>query len=512
MSSESPVTGTQLTVSNSNLGTTLQKLLMADEIQPGADPSYQLCKLIYLYHPLGAKMAEAPVTAAQQQERIITVGDSATPSDVVKAFTDEWETLKCDEYIADTHVLSRVFGITSLVLGCEDKPSDEPLDMWELWKLPVFFNVLDPLNTAGSLVLSQVPTAADFNKPRTVRTNNETYHRSRYRVVMNERPVYIAYTPSSFGYVGRSVYQRALFPLKTFINSMIADDMIQKKLGLLIAKQKAPGSFMDNVMSALAGFKRALLKQGQTGQVLSIGTEEEIETLNMQNVEKAGQYSRGNALKNAATAGGMPAVMLENETLAEGFGEGTEDAKTIAAFTGGFRKKMRSEYRWMENIVQYRAWNPDFFARMQREHPDLYAGRDYKEVFFEWRATYKAEWPSLLMEPDSELVKVEKVKFEAIVDALETILPHADPKSKVDLIVWAADEFGENKKLFAHRLVLDAPQLKSFLDEAYDREVEAHEKSLEQPNMIGMGEEVGGKKTVPFKKSAAKGLKTGTSH
>jgi hypothetical protein len=51
-------------VNESATGAALMKVLMAEDIEPGADPSYELCKLIYLYHPLGAKMATRPLSMA----------------------------------------------------------------------------------------------------------------------------------------------------------------------------------------------------------------------------------------------------------------------------------------------------------------------------------------------------------------------------------------------------------------------------------------------------------------
>jgi len=219
-----PVTSSEVTVSSS-IGASLVSLLMADDIQPGTDPSYQLCKTIYLYHPLGQKMAESPINLAQSQSRKVTVQNA--PEEVTKAFVKEWADLSADQHIHNVMRLSRVYGLASLVLGCEEVPAEQPLDMTKIWQQSLWFTALDPLNTAGSLVLSQVPTAPDFNKPVVVRVNGKVFHRSRYQVVFNESPVYLAYTSSAFGFVGRSVYQRALFPLKSFIRTMIADDMIR---------------------------------------------------------------------------------------------------------------------------------------------------------------------------------------------------------------------------------------------------------------------------------------------
>src|SRR6185437_4378067 len=93
----------------SKLGTNLSEMLLRDDIDPADDPSYQLFKTIYVYHPLGQKMAEAPITQAQSRPRTVTVQNA--PEEVVKAFTDEWGALQADSYIHNVHSLARVYGI-----------------------------------------------------------------------------------------------------------------------------------------------------------------------------------------------------------------------------------------------------------------------------------------------------------------------------------------------------------------------------------------------------------------
>ncbi len=451
-----------ISVSATTLGGNLLQIL-DEKVEPGSDISYELAKAIYLYHPLGRKMAESPVAMAQSLPRKITVQDA--PDEVVQAFEEEFERLGATAIIRNLKTLSRVYGIATVVAGCKQVTPGAALDMSKVWEQDVYFNVLDPLNTAGSLVLSQIPTASDFERPVTVQTNGETFHRSRYQVAMNEAPIYLAYTVTAFGFVGRSVYQRALFPLKSFIRSMIADDMIAMKLGLLIAKQEQPGSIIDNVMQKIAGVKRAILKRGQTGNVLSISTKEEIETLNMMNVDGAGTYSRNNILKNAATAGDMPASFLNNETMVSGFGEGTEDAKNIARFLDSMRAECQPHYAWFDNFAQYRAWNPHFIERMQRKYPDLYGEMDARDIFSAWRANFAAEWPSFLIEPESETVKVEAVRLESTVAMLQTLIEQVDPASRVMLVEWAADNVSENKHMFPHALELDWEKLEEYMEE-----------------------------------------------
>jgi hypothetical protein len=70
--------------------------------------------------------------------------------------------------------------------------SNEQLDYWDLPDLNISFNILDPLNTSGSLVLNQNPNAMDFMKYQQIAVNGTAYHPSRTVTVTNERPIYLA--------------------------------------------------------------------------------------------------------------------------------------------------------------------------------------------------------------------------------------------------------------------------------------------------------------------------------
>src|SRR6185312_15703313 len=136
----------------------------------------------------------------------------------------------------------------------------------------------------------------------------------------------------------------------------------------------------------------------------SIETDEDVETLNMQNVDGAGTYSRTNILKNVATAADMPAKLLENETMVAGFGEGVEDAKNIARYIERVRIWMNPVYRWFDNIIQYCAWNEGFYKRIQAKYPERYGDVSLEDAFSQWRLSFSAIWPSFLIEPESEQI------------------------------------------------------------------------------------------------------------
>lgn len=451
-----------LEINGSQLGNALYELLTCEDIVPGDQPSYETCKVIWLYHPLGKKLVEGPIAMAQSQPREVAIPKS--PEDRVRdKFLEQWEADRCDAVIYSTVAVSRAYGIASLAVVCEEVPPEQPIDAKRYPDLKIAYSVFDPLNTAGSLVLNQDPNSIDFMKMTAIAVSGKPYHRSRSVTIMNEQPVYIAYTTSAFGFVGRSVFQRALFPLKSFIQTMITDDLVVKKAGVFIAKLKVAGAIINAIMDQVAGIKRLFIQQATNGNVISVGTEEEIETLNMQNIDKAFGMARQDILENIATAADMPAIILKQETFAEGFGEGTEDAKLVAGYISSFRRHIKPVYDFLDPITQRRAWTNEFFLGIQKAYPEEYESMTFEEAFYQWQNSFKAEWPNLLTEPDSEKVKTDDVKLKAIIATVEVFGPMLDPENKATLIDWAQANINENKIMFQTPMSLDIEALRDYV-------------------------------------------------
>jgi|ERR1700722_12634420 len=492
-------TAGNININGATLITELSDLLSSNSsIEPGSAPSYQLCKTIYEFHPLGARIAEAPIVMAQSQKREIAIPDS--PEEVIRdKFNETWEDMRIDEVILNLMTSTRMYGVSSLALVVEDEKPSEPLDPVKVAERPMAFSMFDPLNTAGSLVLNQNPNAFDFQKVRNISVQGQVYHPSRTCVMMNERPIFIGYTTSAFGYVGRSAYQRALFPLKSFINTMLTDDMVSIKAGLLIAKVKQPGAIVDAIMQAMSAFKLSFLKVGIVGNVLQVGHEDEIESLNLQNLDGAFGNSRTNILTNIATAVPMPARWLKQDTLTGGFGEGSEDAKSEAHYVDNFRETLHPLYRFLDRIVQRRAWTPDFYRTVQERFPD-YEGVSFNAAFTQWQNSFTALWPSLLTEPDSEKIKVDDVKLKAVIALLEVLLPMMDPENMLLVVQWACDNFNELKLLFPNPISIDFDALRSHADEQEKQKQEMAAQGAEE-NEEGEAREP--KPPKPFRSDSA---------
>lgn len=452
-------------LNGSNPGAALLELIGSNDITPGDGPSYELCKNIYLFHPLGAKIAGKPIELAQSEEREINIPGAGTAADRVRdEFKKKAAELNEDGVIGYVMILSRVYGAAVITCLEEGVANKSPLDLKTIHKKKIAFNVYDPLNVAGSLVLDQDPLSPNFLHVMNIAVNGQGFHRSRARVMLNEDPIYLAWTSSSYGYVGRSVYQRALLPLKSFIQTMITDDMVSRKAGVIVAKIKQAGSIINQRMRSLFGFKRDIVQEAQTGNVISIGTEgEEIVSIDLKNLSEPFNTARKNIIENIASATPMPAQMLTEESFGASFHEGSEDAKSQARYIRNIQRKMTPLYEWFDAIVMRVAWTPEFFYTIQAEFPEEFGEMMFEDFFWKCSNSFVAAWPSLLTEPDSELAKVDKVKLEGIIQYLEVLMPNVPQDQKAKIIEWATDQFNELRMLFnGDRLELDYEAIADF--------------------------------------------------
>lgn len=437
-------------------------LLDSDDIQPGMSAGYQTCKTIYLFHPLGGKMVDRPIKMAMNETRTVHISQAYGIEQRLRdAFEREWKALGADKHIANAARISRIYGVSAIAMLVDNQEPSSAVDYRTLYKHNVTFNILDPLNTAGSIVLNQDPNAQDFQKVDGIRVAGKPYHKSRCVVQQNEDPIYLAYNSAAFGFTGRSVYQRALFPLKSFIQTMRTDDMVSVKGGLLVTKIQGPSSVVNNMMQKLSGIKRMMLKRGKTGEVLQIGANDSIESIDLSNLEKPLDSSRNHILENIAAAADMPAIILNSETFAQGFGEGTEDARSVAVYIDNIREWLEPLYDYFIRICQYRAWSIEFFNSLRADFPEL--KNTYSLYFSSWINNFEYRWPSSLKEPESEKVKVDEIRFKAIVSMLEVLLPQVnmDDENRALLIEWAQTNANANESLFPQRLDLDIDSLKA---------------------------------------------------
>ena len=457
----------------------LWNLMVVDDIIPGSPPGYQTCKTLYSYHPLGRKMVELPLEKAFSQVRKITLSDPkiTIAEELVRRFEKEWTRLGGlggNTIIFRIAVLSRIYGVGSLLCGTKGEDPEKPIDLETLHKQDLYFSMLDPLNTAGSLVLQQDPTAQDFLQPQQVWAAGKNLSPSRTCVLIHEQPIWIEWTDSAFGFIGRSVYQRALFPMRSYLLSMIADNEIQRKLMLLIAKMKSPGSILDKTALKFFGVRRQQLKDSSTGNVLSIGIEEAIESLNLEHTDKGGTYSRNNIIRNIAAASGMPAILLLDERLADGLSEGREDSKEISIYIDNVRNELRGIFAFLDKLVMRRAWNREWYATyVQNTYPE-YRGLSYEAAFFQWSDAFDATWPALYQPSEAEQLESECKKVDQAIKVYQALAQDVDPANRAALMQWLQDIVHDTRLFSRTDVELDPDSL---IEWSQQRQAEAVEAS-----------------------------------
>lgn len=480
----------EININGCGLSNPLMRILMDDNLHPGEILSYELAKLIYISHPLGGCIVDKPINLAQSQSReysIYGVEEDQAVERIINRFIETRKNLNMDYHIATTARLSRIYGISSLVYGFEGKDTSTAVKPVDMNSSNLYFNWFDPLNTSGSLVLNQNPNAVDFQKPQQVTVQGKTYHPSRTCVIQNESPIYLEFNASTFGFTGRSCYQRALFPLKSFINTMIADDIVSRKVAVIVAKMKTPSSIINNMMNIAAGIKRNILKESKNDNVISIDPEESIESLNLQNLEGPARYARENIINNIAISNSMPPSLLKADNFGSG-GEGAdEDSKAVAQYISSIREWLEPLYRFTDNIAFYQAWTEDFFNDLQKDFTS-FEKMDYNTFFYKCTNGFESFWPSLIQEPDSDRVKIEDVKLRSMIAALQVLTPLLDANNRVALVGWAAQTLSDNRLLFPTPLTFDIKSLSKFTPELMAQQMGSGDEGIRAPQGLDVGE------------------------
>lgn len=438
----------------------LSELLDCDPIEVGTAAGYSTCKLLWEKHPLGGKLVEKPVTMALFKPRVIHVDDD--PDDrISKRFTEVWDQLKITEKIRNLYFCSRCYGAAAIGIGTRSVRSDKSLPV-NPDAADIFINVFDPLNVSGSMVASQNPNSPDFQQPDAFLTvQGQRWHPSRTMKVFNGAPIYLSFQHSAFGFTGRSVFQRALFPMKAFLQTMETDGLVSEKAGLLVIKENQQTSVISGFMTLMSRVRRLFLKRAKTGGVLSVGQNDAIESLNLQNIDGAMKTARENIIASIAMSCDIPARLIQDEAFALGFSDGTEDSKAVAQYIEGVRNGMNDVFGFFEKFVQSVAWSEDFFEALKAEFPGDIDG-EYTENFWRWRSSFTAKWEELTQESPQARQEAESKLVDNTAKLFTALMPVLDGDNRATLCVWVADIVNTLESTKSTPLMLDEGKIAEY--------------------------------------------------
>lgn len=439
----------------------LLKLLETSDIKSGSDASYELCKLIWIYHPLGGKLVEKPISMALCKPRSRNV--KTDPDErVIRRFNEVWDKLNITEKIRDVFFTARCYGAAAIGIGELNTSSEESLNKNKLKEEDIFINIFDPLNISGSMVTTQDPNSPEFQQANLhLKVAGKQWHPSRTIKVFNGSPVYLEYQSSSYGYTGRSVFLRSLYPLRSYLKIMEANETIAEKVALIIAKVSNNGSVISSVMQKIGEIKRAFIKSGKNGNILQIGKDDTIESLDLKNVDEPLKLARDNIISDIASGSDIPAILIKEEAFSHGFGEGTEDSKAISQYIDGVRQAIDPVMSYFEDLIQHIAWGEEFYESVKEEHPDIFT-EDHKTTFYQWKDEFTSSWQELVEESPNERRDSDGKVIENAAKLYAVLAPNIDPKNRAKASDWLASICNDTETYKNTPLTIDLDDLENY--------------------------------------------------
>lgn len=446
---------------NNNLCSELMQIINSDVIQPGTDVGYQTCKLLWQFHPLGGKLVEKPVNMAMCKPRTYNV-ETDPDERVVRQFCEVWKRMGLNEKIKNFFYVSRCYGAAAIGVGTDGTSCKNPIPTFGLREEDVYINIWDPLNASGSMATDPDPNSRFFQQANaTLKIASKSWHPSRTLKIFNGTPIYLEYQNSTFGFTGRSVFQRVLYPMKSYIGTMVANNLVSKKAGVLVAKTEQNGSVASGIMAAATGKKRENVKISENEGVLSIGTKESIESLNLQNIDKALSTARDNIISDVAAGSDVPAILIKDEAFSQGWSEGKEDSKAISQYIDGVRQTIEPVMNYFERMVRYIAWSEDFYTSLKNDYPDIITD-DYQTTFRTWEREFEASWQELIEEAPNKRRESDSKVVQQAAALFAVLAPQLDPVNRSMAADWLASVTNATETYGDSPMIIDKDTLSKY--------------------------------------------------
>ncbi|CAI3957934.1 DUF1073 domain [Commensalibacter communis] len=434
--------------------------------------SYELCKILYVYHPLGKRLIEIPVNLSLNKKRIIKLQNDYS-AELIDQFEKKWQELKITQNIKRLAITSRLYGIGALFLKIKGIKDTELLDKnQKLENYEIHPVVYDAMNIAGTASNNHNIDSIDFLQLSEIVRGGEALAKDRSCILSNGDPIYIEYIESAYGYGGRSIFQNCFDLMYSYLSIIHADNAVAKKVATLIIKLNQVGS-ANRVQEGASAQKRQMLATAGNGDVVSMAVGEEAETLSMMNVDQALDTARRHIIEDIANAVDLPVILLNGQKFSGGFGEGTEDAKNIAQHVDAIREWLEPVFNFCDDFVMDLAWNFDFIDALNNENSQFYdktllpeeKQKKYNIFIQELKATFSYEFPSFLTETQSQIIESDNKKLMSIMEVFKNTYPLVDVDTKVKLICWVLDSVNELKGISDIKIDYDPEKIMGNINE-----------------------------------------------
>lgn len=311
--------------------------------------SYKDCQNLYSYIPLAKRIINLPVKIAINNMNIKWGSEGEYKDEEgLKDIDINYVKTLCTDYISKV----RLYGYSVLLplVGPEDNAS-KPLMKSEIYDKEIRYNILDPLNM--TVTIDNNPASYNFKRITSMRVNNGPLIHSNRALALNNRlnNLYLQYNNASYNYVGLSELQ-SCYCLMNVIATAITSMERQLMHSSLMVVEEEKGSTNVNTQSMTA--QADLLSQVKQDSVVLLRNGLKLNQFQLSNFDTiTNSIDSINKLISMTTD--IPSVLFTDESLGNGFSEGSSDGQIVEMYLTDIRNSLIIPT--MKFILAYEVFN-----------------------------------------------------------------------------------------------------------------------------------------------------------
>lgn len=381
------------------------------------DLTYQECRNIYRYWPLGKRVATALPNFAMSAGRSFI---SELP-EVNTALNEAAEDLKIEQLVNRAAVYARIYGLSFIYLATDKElKSDLPVTYGDIQSnLAIKFNVLDPLSAGGSITIDNDSLSPTFGLPITLRVKGRKVHTKRIHCCYNDIPLYYKFNPSSYSFSGPSIYQNMTLVIRSWNRTVIALQRLATKAASIIVKRKDTSNITSIQLDAI-NRNLSLIRQMENDGITALRVGEEAEFFSLTGVQEVDAIcNRLNSVLMMALSD-TPSGILLDKNLSTGMADGDNDMKAILISVDRFRKDILAPiYKFLDKFICYKAFSQEFLKELKETYPDLYQDFTLQQVFDDLMSKYKYKFNDLYPQTENEQADTAGKRLDNLVKIKE---------------------------------------------------------------------------------------------
>ena len=372
------------------------------------DLSYEECRDIYRFWPLGKRVASALPNFAMSAGRKFIIKNA--PPEVIDKIEKTAIDMNIEAIVNNACIYARIYGIAFIYIANKDTP-DKPFLYKDILE-PHSFNILDPLAMGGSIRIDIDPTSPFFNKPVDYRIKGNLVHSQRIFYCTNDIPLYYKWNPSSYSWSGPSIYQNMTLLIRSWNRSIIAIQRMATKAASIIVKRKDI-SYDTGVSLKAIEHNLNMIRNMENDGIASVRTGEEIEFFQLTGIAEIDVII--NKLHSALmmALNDTPSGILLDKNLAQSMSDGDNDMKAIIIAVDKFRKDTLTPiYNFLDKFLLYKAFDADFIKDIIKKYPDLYAKMGVNLIRENWISNYTFEYNNIYPLSENEMADTQSKQLD----------------------------------------------------------------------------------------------------